>query len=78
MELAASDTLPVYAETSNTSVSLRHNETVDARDLSSRFNRLTLYPSADSAAQAADLTVGDLRCVLGEQSYVLIPSSREH
>jgi len=78
MELAASETLPVYADPSDTFVSLQHGKPDEDDFLGSSFNRLTLYPGADSAAKAADLTVGDLRRVLGENSHVLIPSGRKH
>ncbi len=42
------------------------------------LNCLTLHPGTDPPAQAAGLTVGDLRRVLGEESYVLMPSSQKH
>jgi hypothetical protein len=66
MELTATDTLPVHPDPSGNMLFLRHST-------EGLFNQLTVSVSNDQAEGVKALTVKDLRSVLGEQSYVLVP-----
>ena len=67
MELAAADTLPVFPSPSGNLLFLDHAT-------ESLHDRLTISVPQDQAHRVRSLTVKDLRQVIGEPSYVLVPS----